>query len=322
MNKWYLICIICVAIGLNGCQQKAQTVDNTQPTETTTETSVAQTESPIEPRWTKFVEYMVDEFFHHLPEDAYIIEPEVFASKLSGGETATILDLRAPEAYEASHVSGAVNMTWGSGFYDVLEAIKLDQPVYLYCSTGQFSGQGLVLLRLLGFESYSIHMGWDYGLSKLEANQLGVTKEATFLEAQNNQLDEDLLEEVQNYLNSIDLEKEEGRGNYFISPNQLNDWIESGEEMIVISVQETLEYKKGWIKGAVNYPYDDHFAHDLYEQSKDVKVVLYDEAGQKSSQALTVMRLLGFSAYMLEGGIGQLEDGPVGWVNQGFTLIK
>ncbi len=70
-------------------------------------------------------------------------------------EKSLIIDTREPFEYAASHVPGAINisvMEFASGELPAaLENIAKDQPIILYCRSGQRSNTCSMILRQHGF---------------------------------------------------------------------------------------------------------------------------------------------------------------------------
>lgn len=70
-------------------------------------------------------------------------------------KTPLIIDTREPEEYAASHVDGAINIStqeFMSGEVPAaLQDVAKDQPIILYCRSGQRSNTCIQLLRQHGF---------------------------------------------------------------------------------------------------------------------------------------------------------------------------
>ena len=70
-----------------------------------------------------------------------------------GDPKAPVLDVRTPAEFASGHLAGAVNVDFMSpGFQREIAALKLpaDEPVYLYCRSGNRSGQAVGVLRQMG----------------------------------------------------------------------------------------------------------------------------------------------------------------------------
>lgn len=79
---------------------------------------------------------------------------------------AAVLDVRTPEEYREGYLPGAQNIDFrASDFKEKVAQLDRDKTYYLYCRTGNRSGQGAAIMRELGFQNlYNIG-----GLSELEA---------------------------------------------------------------------------------------------------------------------------------------------------------
>ena len=66
-----------------------------------------------------------------------------------------VIDTREPSEYAQSHVEGAINisvMEFASGVLpEVLKDVKKDQPILLYCRSGQRSNTCMMILKQHGF---------------------------------------------------------------------------------------------------------------------------------------------------------------------------
>ena len=51
----------------------------------------------------------------------------------------------------------------------------------------------------------------------------------------------------------------------------------------------------------------------------DKPVVVYCYTGQTSSQTTAILRLLGYEAYSLQGGMG--KEGGAGWLGGGYPVV-
>jgi rhodanese-related sulfurtransferase len=55
---------------------------------------------------------------------------------------------------------------------------------------------------------------------------------------------------------------------------------------------------------------------------KDKTIVVYCYTGQTAGQTVGILRLLGYDAVSLNGGVGMESNAPLGWANQGFELVQ
>jgi rhodanese-related sulfurtransferase len=52
------------------------------------------------------------------------------------------------------------------------------------------------------------------------------------------------------------------------------------------------------------------------------KVVVYCYTGQTAGQTVAGLKLLGYDAVSLNGGIGMPVNAPIGWVNKGYPVVQ
>jgi len=78
--------------------------------------------------------------------------------KIAEGEDMTIISCRSATDYANGHIPGAINIGLGS-LIDNLSKINPDDPVYVYCYTGQSAAQETALLQMLGYDAYSLKFG-------------------------------------------------------------------------------------------------------------------------------------------------------------------
>ena len=78
--------------------------------------------------------------------------------------SAPLLDVRTPGEFAEGHLAGAVNVdVLSPDFADRIEGMGLPEagPVYLYCRSGNRSGQATEILRRLGVEGAVNVGGYD-----------------------------------------------------------------------------------------------------------------------------------------------------------------
>ena len=76
-----------------------------------------------------------------------------------GGKLIEMAHLVKAEDYAKGHIAGAINIPFGKGMQDSFSKIPTDKPVIVYCYTGQTSSQTMAVLRMLGFDAYSLSGG-------------------------------------------------------------------------------------------------------------------------------------------------------------------
>ncbi len=88
---------------------------------------------------------------------------EEWVSQLEKDNNAVILDVRAPEEVEEGYIPNALNIDFylGQGFLDELEALDKSKNYYVYCRSGNRSGQACAIMKSAGFKNtYNLEGGF------------------------------------------------------------------------------------------------------------------------------------------------------------------
>ena len=96
--------------------------------------------------------------------------------------------------------------------------------------------------------------------------------------------------------------------------------VENKENICVLDIRSAEDYAAGHIQGAINVPYGMDIAEALDKIPDDVEVLVYCYSGQTASQTTAALRVKGYRAYNLSGGMG--AEGGSGWLGAGYTLVK
>ena len=94
--------------------------------------------------------------------------------------------------------------------------------------------------------------------------------------------------------------------------------IDAGEEMLILDIRQADAYAEGHVKGAVNVPFGMTVAEKQANIPDDVQLYVYCYTGQTASQTTAILRLLGYDAYNLSGGMG--KEGGAGWLGKGYPV--
>ncbi len=75
----------------------------------------------------------------------------------------TIIDVRTPQEYSEGYIQDAINIDWySSDFQNKIEKLNHQQPVVLYCRSGNRSGLAAEKLQSMGFTKiYSLTGGMN-----------------------------------------------------------------------------------------------------------------------------------------------------------------
>jgi rhodanese-related sulfurtransferase len=95
------------------------------------------------------------------------LSQEEWVLKISEDENAFILDVRGEEELEEGYIPNAKNIDiyLGQGFIDELEKLDKTKNYYVYCRSGNRSGQACAIMNSIGFENtYNLadgFMNWE-----------------------------------------------------------------------------------------------------------------------------------------------------------------
>lgn len=266
---------------------------------------------------------LVTAYFENMPEHVYKIDHVEFVDLVKADEAMTIIDIRSAEDYAAGHVKGAVNMPWGPAISEGLSSIPTDKPVYIYCYTGQTAGQAVATLNIAGIEARSVNLGWNLGISKVEGVAEVTVTDAATLTAGVTTIDADVQTAMDAYYAGLATVADGVYKNYKISETDLKALVDAKDTSIYIySVRKAEDFNKGHIEGAINNPFGKAMAADFANLPKDKTIVVYCYTGQTAGQVTAALRLMGYDAVSLNGGMGTPANVPMGWANNGFPVVS
>ena len=243
-----------------------------------------------------------------------ISSPDLFA-KIDAGEDMVILDIRQAADYAEGHLKGAVNVPY-QDIPTVLEQIPDDKPVFVNCYTGQTSSQTVALLNMAGKYAVNIQSGWNRGISQAEGFDAYVETEENTLEDGSYPVDAALAEAITAYYAEADGHNYK----YFNFPvEDLRELVDAeADTYTILSVRQAADYAEGHIAGAMNIPFGKDMQNSFSEIPTDKPVVVYCYTGQTASQVMAVLRMLGYEAYNLNGGMGNEN---FGWLQNGNPVV-
>ncbi len=260
-------------------------------------------------------EKAMDYFANYDGSKVVIKTPDLFA-KMDAGDDMLILDVRQADAYAEGHLKGAVNVPFGMAVAENLAKIPDDVQVYVYCYTGQTASQVTALLNVAGKYAANIQSGFNNGISKTEGYEAYITTDVATLPDETYDVDPDVQAAVTAYF--TDLVSKAGTAfqyNNFSAAN-LNDAIDAELGYFVYDVRQADAYAEGHIAGAVNNPYGAGMQANFAEQlPTEGTIVVHCYTGQTASQTVAILRLLGYDAYNLSGGMNN------GWAAGEFECV-
>jgi len=265
----------------------------------------------------------VNEYFAELPEHIYKINQKEFVGLVKADEDMYVIDIRQAKDYEAGHAKGAVNMPWGTAISDNLMNIPTDKPVYIYCYSGQTAGQAVHTLNVAGIPARSVNLGWNFGISKVEGVADITVTDATEIVALGNDIEPSIQEALDAYYAGLADVKGTTYANYKVSEKNLKAMMDAGDESIyILSTRAEKDFNNGHIEGAALLSYGKGMEQGFGDLPTDKTIVVYCYSGQTAGQATAALRLLGFDAVSLNGGMGVGANAPLGWTNNDFPVVQ
>ncbi len=258
------------------------------------------------------------DYFANFPDDRHMSSVADLFAKMDAGEELLILDVRQPDAYAEGHLVGAINIPYGPAVAEALEQIPDDVPLYINCYTGQTSSQVVALLNIAGKYATNIQGGFNNGISKAEGYEKYITLDEATLPEEVYEVDPSIKAAITDYFN----EAVSNTFKYFnFPPESLIELVDAeSEDYTILSVRRAEDFAAGHIAGAINIPFGVGMQESFSTIPTDKPVIVNCYTGQTSSQTLAVLRMLGFEAYSLSGGVGSVESGA-GWLGKGGEYV-
>ena len=270
------------------------------------------------------VEEAVDGYFANLPGDNGMIGEKDFVEKVKAGEDLFILDIRQPDVYNEGHVRGAVNVPWGpEAIPAALDKLPGDETIYVYCYTAQTANQTVALLNFAGFEAKSVRFGWNLGITRVDGYEDIVETSANELNGVTDyKINENIKSAIVDYYAGLEDVSDTMFKNYKISEDMLKMALDSDSDLMVVSIRQPQAYSEGHIEGAINIPWGKGMQEYFGQLPEDKKLGVYCYTGQTAGQAVAGLRMLGYEAVSLNGGMGTPSNEPYGWSNKGYETVQ
>lgn len=254
----------------------------------------------------------------------YQIQPDKFLEEIKAGEKMYVIDIRAAADYEKGHIKGAVNVPWGTAISENLEYLPHDGKVYIYCYSGQTAAQAGMLMVAAGVPVKSVAFGWNFGISKVAGYEEFSTTAATAVDkSKKYSVQPEIAKMVNDYFARFASVKDTPfAGNIITEANAKAIFDARDTSAMFVSIRRAEDFAKEHIEGAVNIPFASGMDSELKMLPMDKKIIVYCYSGQTSGQTVAAMRLLGYDAVSLRGGMGHARNPQMGWKNQGFPVVS
>ncbi len=240
-----------------------------------------------------------------LPENYNALRvPDLEAELAAGGEL-TLVDVRSIDEYAEGHIEGAINIPIETVADNLALLPALDANIVVYCGSGHRSALVMESLTLLGYTNVRSLLG---GTKAWMASELPVTDVATTVEPGTMPaVNENVLPLVAEYLANLPA----GYGT--VKAEDLSAEL-AENPVVLIDVRTDGEYAEGFIEGALHIPFAD-FMTRIAEVPTTGKVVLYDNPTHRSTMAMMMLQLLGYT------DIRVLSGGSGAWASAGLPLV-
>jgi rhodanese-related sulfurtransferase len=241
---------------------------------------------------------------------------------MDNGDEMFILDIRRPDDYAAGHLIGAINLSFfDMSIADNVDALPDDKPIMVYCYTGQTASQVTALLNIAGKMTKNIQSGFNHAISKAEGLEKYIeTTENALLET-NYPSEEAIKAALADYFAAKMALDGTPLANFNVSAETVKAIVDDQDDnYMILSIRRAEDYAEGHIAGAVNIPYGQGMEEALAQLPADKIVIVYCYSGQTSSQTTAVLRMMGFDAYSMSGGMGNADAGS-GWLGAGYEVV-
>lgn len=231
------------------------------------------------------------------------------AAELKAKPELFLLDVRTADEFAEGHLANALNVP----LYDVLKNLDklpgLDTEIVVYCGSGHRSALVMSALQMLGYKNVRSLLtgvgGWK------QAELALVTEPAAALKAGTAPaVNAELLKLLDAYISAIP------KGYNAIKPADLSVALAETKPLL-IDVRGDSEWGGGRIEGAVHIPLRD-LAVRMSELPADkaAAIVLYDNPTHRSSMAMVILGLKGYTnVKVLGGGFGA-------WQKANLPVVK
>lgn len=258
-------------------------------------------------------------YFADYPEGGYIIKEDVFLDKVQAGEDMFVIDIRQPDVYAESHISGAVNIPWGPELAAKMNMIPQTGQVYLYCYTGQTAGQTVAVFNAAGIPVKSVRYGFVRGISTVEGFEASIDADTVVMPQMAYDIDPAMQSAADAYFGDFGAAPFK---NNIIASSDAAAILAAGDDSVqFVDIRQADAYAEGHIDGAMNLPYAGGMQAGFGDLPADKKLIVNCYSGQTAGQTVGILRLLGYDAVSLKHGMGTGKTGDTGWANEGFELV-
>ena len=170
----------------------------------------------------------------------------------------------------------------------------------------------------------SVKFGWNLGISKVEGYEDVVTTEASQFSGKTGiEVNPVLRETFVDYFESLaDVSGTMYASNIISEANAKKIVDAKDDNVYILSIRQEKDYNEGHIPGAELIPWGDGMQQQFSSLPAGKKIIVYCYTGQTAGQAVGALRVLGYDAVSLKGGMGKDANAPQGWSNQGYPVVS
>jgi rhodanese-related sulfurtransferase len=178
-------------------------------------------------------------------------------------------------------------------------------------------------LNLAGFDARSVNLGYNLGISKVEGYESAMSTEASEFGEAVTEIEPAVQSSLDAYYAGLADVKDSKYKNYKVSEDNLKAMLDAEDDSIyVLSIRSKEDFDGGHIATATNIPWGAGMEESFGTLPMDKTIVVYCYTGQTAGQTVAGLRLLGYDAVSLNGGLGMDINKPHGWTNHGYEVVK
>jgi len=233
---------------------------------------------------------------------------------MDAGEAPYILSIRqdindaGDDGYAVAHIKTSVKASWGAELAEKVAMLPTDEPVYVYCYSGQTAGQAVALMNMAGIEAYSVKSGFNKGAMDTEGYEDYVETTANEMVDAGASFEPYVLASVQEYFAAIP-----DGGSNIMPVEKVNEAVEAGE-VTVVDIRRGEDFAAGHVAGAVSLPFGENM-QEGFADLPEGKLVVACYSGQTAGQTTAIMRELGYDAVSMKYGM------ELGWTAAELPVV-
>ena len=206
------------------------------------------------------------------------------AQSMIANDEVYLLDVRSENDHLKEWIAGVdKNIPFGEGMGASFSKLPKDKKILVQCYSGQTASQTSAILRMLGYESYTL----SGGTNGWKSANLPMEKRST---------QEFLNKKVENYFANLPADKNNVSAAAFLADAK------TPKDCVIIDIRDKADYDKGHVRSAINVPYGVDIVEALDKIPNNKTVYVYCYSGQTASQTMMLLNLAGKQAKNVSGG--------------------